>query len=235
MEQSETVDWKARLHELEGPAAPQRTQLRAHDHAPLVYWGRQEFLDTIVPFLLDGLRAGDLVVHVAHEEPLPPVVEALEAAGVNVAAAVAAGDLQLLTAAEAFAPEGAFDVEQAMAGIKSLIETAQTTGARQVRFSVAISYVLSGVPGIEDFMIFDARANDEIFPRYPFICICAYNAAKGVNDLVEDMFGTHLLVFVRGIPLANPYYRPWKEISAHAAHLQRWKERYSAAAHCEFN
>lgn len=221
---------RERLESLDEPVVRREGKLQAHDHAALVYWSQQEFLDTIVPFLLDGLKGGDLVVHVAHDEPLPPLVEALEAEGIDVAAATAEGRLVLLTAEQAFAPRGRFDLDEATAGIKALITTAQAAGSRQVRFSVDLSYVLSGTPGIEDFMVFDACANEEIFPNYPFVCVCAYNASRGVNTLVEDMFLTHPLVFVRGIPLANPYYQPWKEISARAAYLQRWKARYSATA-----
>lgn len=229
MEEAEESGMKARLESIQG-AIRHGGKLQAHDHAALVYWSREEYLGTIVPFLVDGLQSGDLVVHVAHDEPLPLIVQALESAGIDVATATAQGHLMLLTAAQAFAPEGRFDLEEATEGIKALIGAAQVAGARRVRFSVDLSYVLSGTPGIEDFMVLDARANEDIFPSYPFICICAYNASRGVNSMVEDMFLTHPLVFVRGIPLANPYYQPWKEISLRADYLQRWKTRYSALA-----
>ncbi|MDZ5456765.1 MEDS domain-containing protein [Azohydromonas lata] len=222
--------WMQRLASIHPSGLRHEGKLLAHDHAALVYWSRQEFLDTIVPFLVDGIRAGDLVVHIAHDEPLAPVVDALADAGIDVASAAAQGRLMLLSAQQAFAPNGRFDLEAATAGIKAMIEAAQLDGARQVRFSVDISYVLSGTPGIEDFMVLDARANDDIFPSQPFICVCAYNAARGSNHMVEDMFLTHPLVFVRGIPMANPYYQLWAQISSRADYLQRWKARYSAVA-----
>lgn len=230
MDTVEGEQWKQRLASLHLPTVRHTGRLQAHDHAALVYWSRQEFLDTIVPFLVDGIQNGDLVVHVAHEEPLAPVVEALEKTGIDVAAATAQGRLMLMSAAQAFSPQGRFNLDEATAGIKALINAAQAGGARQVRFSVDISYVLSGTPGIEDFMVLDARANEDIFPSHPFICVCAYNASRGSSHMVEDMFLTHPLVFVRGIPLANPYYQPWADISSRAAYLQRWKARYSAVA-----
>lgn len=228
MNQLDSPQWAALSRSEAAPGAS--PTLQAHDHAALVYWSQDEFLATMVPFIVDGLRAGDLVVHVAHDEPLPPLVAALEEAGIHVDAMVAAGKLVLMTAGQAFAPNGRFDLEEATAGLKAMITSAQAGGAPRVRFSVDLSYVLSGTPGMEDFMVFDARANEDIFPAYPFICICAYNAGRGVNALVEDMFTTHPLVFVRGLPLANPYYQPWREISSRAAYLERWKTRYSAAA-----
>lgn len=227
MRQADSVEWKG-LSKAAQDAGTER-RLQAHDHAALVYWSREEFLQTIVPFIAEGLRAGDLAVHVFHEEPAEPVVEGLEALGFDVNAEIANGKLMLLTAAQAFAPAGRFDLEEATSGLKDMIQAAHNAGSPRVRFSVDLSYVLSGTPGIEDFMTFDSRANEEIFPSFPFICICAYDAARGVNALVEDMFVTHPLVFVRGIPLANPYYQPWQQVSGQAAYLARWKDRYSAA------
>ena len=227
MKPADSAEWNEMSQASQVTGAQRR--LQAHDHAALVYWSRDEFLQTIVPFIAEGLRAGDLVVHVFHDEPAEPVIEGLEALGFDVDGEIARGKLMLLTATQAFAPAGRFDLEEATAGLKDMIRTARDGGAPRVRFSVDLSYVLSGTPGIEDFMTFDSRANEEIFPSFPFICICAYDGARGVNALVEDMFVTHPLVFVRGIPLANPYYQSWRQVSGQAAYLQRWKDRYSAA------
>jgi hypothetical protein len=229
MQDLDSTEWVELSGSLEA-ASPRPRPLRAHAHAALLYWSPQEYLDTIVPFMADGVRAGDLVVHVSHGEPLPPLVAALREAGVDVEAAQAAGKLMLLTADQAFAPSGRFDLEESSTGIKAMIAAAQDSGAPQVRFAVDIGYVLSGTPGIDDFMVLDARANEDIFPTYPFICVCAYDAANGVNEMVEDMFLTHPLVFVRGIPMPNPHYQPWKQLSSHAAYLHRWKTRYGATA-----
>ncbi len=210
------------------PLSPDR-KIGAHDHAALVYWSREEYLDTIVPYLVDGVLGGDFVVHLFHTEPLEPLVERMEQAGVDVQAAVAEGRLLLLAAAQVFSPEGRFAMEDADRGIKEMIAAARDRGARQVRFSVDMSYVLAGVPGAEELIEFDASANEGIFPDYPFLCICAYDAGTGIPELVEDMFLTHPLVFVRGIPLPNPYYKPWGEISRSRMYLGRWKDRYGGA------
>lgn len=181
----ESTEWNRRVTTLAEADTGERRSLQAHDHAALIYWSRQEFLDTIVPYIMEGLRDGDLVVHVAHDEPVEPLVEALEAAGADVEGARARGQLQLLKAAEAFAPEGRFEVEAAMAGLGETIEAAQAAGHGRIRFSVDLSYLLSGAPGVDDFLVFDSRANDEIFPRHPFICICAYDASRGAGHLVD--------------------------------------------------
>jgi hypothetical protein len=222
-------DWNAKLRATPAPADGDAA-LQTHDHAVIVYWHSQEYLDAVVPYIIEGLQAGDRVVHVAHEEPIPPLIDALEAAGVDVQAAMADGQLTVMTAEQAFFPDGRFDIERALSAVQSLAEVARAEGVPQVRFSVDLSYLLAKVPGMEDGPAFEARANDEVFERYPFVCICAYNASRGTTEVVEDIFATHPVVFVRGLPLNNPYFKPWKQLSAEGAQLDRWKRQYAAAA-----
>lgn len=228
MENIANQGWADALAGMAAPQASPDRKMGTHDHAALVYWSREEFLDTIVPYIVDGLLGGEFVVHLFHSEPLEPLVERLEEAGIDVQAEADRGHLLLLAAAQVFSPEGRFAMDDADRGIKDMISAARARGARRVRFSVDMSYVLAGVPGAEELIEFDASANEGIFPEYPFLCICAYDAATGVPELVEDMFLTHPLVFVRGIPLPNPYYKPWGEISRSRMYLGRWKDRYGS-------
>src|SRR4051794_24563878 len=75
-----------------------RNALRTRDHAAIVYWQAEELLDTVVPYLKEGLRAGDKVVYVADDLTVERISTALEDAGVDGAAAKAAGKLMLVSA-----------------------------------------------------------------------------------------------------------------------------------------
>lgn len=204
--------------------------ISSHDHSVLIYWDDQELLDALVPYLVEGLQQGDRVVHVGHRAPLSVIASGLESAGVDVEASKATGQLTLVTAEQAFFPAGRFELEAALAGVRQLAEGAQADGVKRVRFSVDLAYLLANVPGMEDGLTFESRANEEIFERYPFMCICSYNASLGQNEIVEDLLATHPVVFVRGLPLANPYYRPWKELSAEALRIERWKKHCGLSA-----
>ena len=190
-----------------------RAALRTGDHAAVLYWNAHELLDTIIPYLKAGLDAGDKVVYVADDLQTGDIAEALRRTGVNVPAAMARGQLLLVTAKDAFFGDGAFDVERALAGVRALAEQAAKDGFARVRFSVEMTYLLANVPGIEQGVEFESRANDEVFAKFPFVCICSFNAARATEEkVISDVFATHPIVISAGSPLLNPHYRPWAEL-----------------------
>ena len=187
--------------------------LRTGDHGALIYWERDELLRTIVPYLAEGLKAGDKVVYVADDLTTGIVEAALGGAGVNVPAEKEKGSLVVVSSKDAFfGADGSFDVERALAGVRSAAEDAQKAGYRRVRFSVEMTYLLAEAPGIDRGIEFESRANDEVFAKYPFVCVCSFNAARDVNDLVGDVLRTHPVLVRDGLPIENPYYRPWHEL-----------------------
>lgn len=182
--------------------------LRTRDHAAIIYWERRELLESVVPYLVEGLRAGDKVVYVADDQPVDVIADALRSAGVDVDAAVSEGRFALLTSQQAFFPTGAFDADAALRGVQELAVAAARDGFRRVRFSVEMTYLLADVPGIERGPEFEARANAEVFARHPFVCICSFNGNRGSSAVLEDVLATHPILMANGLPLVNPYYRP---------------------------
>lgn len=183
--------------------------LRLRDHAALIYWEPDELMVNVVPYLQAGLRCGDKVVYVAHDVTPERIRAALQAAGVDVPAEERAGRLVVLRAEDAFFPDGRFDVERALAGVQALARQAAADGFARVRFSVEMTYLLAPVPGMEHGPEFEARANDEVFARFPFVCVCSFNGSRDVNNLLDDVLQSHPVLISNGIPLRNPLYRPW--------------------------
>jgi hypothetical protein len=189
---------------LGGTAKP----LRTRDHAALIYWERSELLGTIIPYLIEGLRAGDKVVYVADDLPVETVRAELESAGIDVDGVMKTGQLALTSSRDAFFHGGThFDVEAAIAGVRTLAAAARAEGYGRVRFSVEMTYLLADVPGIEKGPEFEARANDEVFAQFPFVCICSFNGARDVSGVLADVLETHPILLSNGIPLVNPYFR----------------------------
>ena len=190
-----------------------RTALRTGDHAAILYSDSGELLATVVPYLAAGLEAGDKVVYVADDLAVDQIAAALRQAGVAVDDAMARGRLTLVNAGDAFFPDGRFDVERALAGVRALAAQAATDGYTRVRFSVEMTYLLADVPGIEAGIEFESRANDEVFAQFPFVCICSFNAARATSEaIISDVLATHPILIAAGSPLLNPHYRPWSQL-----------------------
>lgn len=208
------------LEPIEEPSAderialgPQNEAMRTKDHAALLYWRSNELLQSVVPYLIAGLAAGDKVVYVADDLPLDRIRAELQSAGVDVDAAASSGKLVLTTAKDAFFGDGRFDVERALANVRGLAEEAKAAGFARVRFSVEMTYLLADVPGIERGIEFESRANDEVFAQYPFVCICSFNASRAVgSEIIGDVLATHPIVISGGVPLRNPHYRTWSQL-----------------------
>lgn len=199
----------------------ERPALRTRDHAAIVYWDARELLGSVVPYLVEGLRAGDKVVYVADDQPIDTIRDALASAGVDVDAASAEGRLVLLTAAQAFFPEGRFDVDAALRGVQELAAAAARDGFARVRFSVEMTYLLADVPGMERGAEFEARANEEVFAKFPFVCICSFNGNRDDGRALKDVLATHPVLLSNGLPLVNPYYRAWKDLRDDRARPRR--------------
>ena len=185
-----------------------RRALRTGDHAAILYWRTEELLDAVVPYLAAGIEVGDKVVYVADELAPAQLEEALRARGVDVETMTSAGRLAIVRSSDAFFPDGRFDLERALDGIRALARQAAADGYRRVRFSVEMTYLLADVPGIEHGPTFEARANDDVFAQYPFVCVCSFNANRATQTrIITDVLATHPIVISGGVPLLNPHYR----------------------------
>lgn len=210
-----TPDDLRAIHGSAGPApggavslGARRAALRSGDHAALLYWRHDELLEQIVPYLAAGLAAGDKVVYVADDLTVDRIADALADAGIDVPDATARGQLVIARSQDAFFGGGRFDVDRALDGVRGLAEEARAAGFTRVRFSVEMTYLLADVPGIERGREFEARASSEIFARYPFTCICSFNADRATaNDVIADVLATHPILISAGIPLVNPRYQ----------------------------
>jgi len=203
--------------------------LRTGDHAAFIYWDPKDLLAMAVPYLVEGLRAGDKVVYVADDLTIAELEQSLVAAGVDVKRESAQGNLALTTATAAFFPNGTFDLDAALAGVGALASSAVKDGFRRVRFSVEMTYLLAKVPGIERGPEFESRANEEVFAKLPFVCVCSFNTARDLSNTLVDVLRTHPVLIHDGVPLANPYYRAWAELRTEPGRLTRRTRRTSDA------
>jgi hypothetical protein len=154
-----------------------------------VYWTSAELLEMAVPYLVEGLKAGEKAVYVAHDHPVDFVQAALPQPGVAV-----------LSAKDALYPNGHFDPAEALARFVALAE-----GQERVRVLIEMTYLLADVPGMRRGA---ELANAQIFAEYPFTCVCAVNGNLDVGGVLADVLRLHPVLLSRGIPLVNPWYRP---------------------------
>lgn len=173
----------------------------------------------LVAATIEGLRAGDRIVHVVNDLPVAAWGRALAAAGVDVAARVAEGRLVLVSSHDVFFGGSRFEPGAALA---RLHELAAHPFAGRTRLFVDMTYLLADVPGIERGLELEARVRDAL-RGLPFVRICAFDAGGEISDRLADVLRDYPMVVSEGGSLWNPYYRPWNELRTvrKAAHLAR--------------
>ena len=88
--------------------------LKQGDHICAIYENPRERLEVAVPFVIDGLARGERCVYILDESGMEEIVQALTAAGVDVAREQKRGALRFTTLEETFLRTGKFETEAMM-------------------------------------------------------------------------------------------------------------------------
>jgi anti-sigma regulatory factor (Ser/Thr protein kinase) len=164
---------------------------RAHRHVGAVVSSHAACLDALVPFVDDGVRAGDLTVLSCPEETADEILAALgERAGpVERDARISLVGVR---------PPDALIV------IRKLVERAATTGSGRVRIAAEVRYGDDPMDWREGER-FEAAAN-MVLAGSPLTGLCVYDRSVLPAGLVESAGRTHPLLLGDGGAAANPGY-----------------------------
>ena len=176
------------------------------DHATLSYTTTAGLMAELSPYVSQGLAAGDLVIHVCHDHTPAQTRKALAALGPAAHQALHDGRLLVMSADEAFFRNGRFNVEESLNVFASVLRDAVARGFPRIRAVVEMTYLLAELPGIERAVEFEARANEEIFPRHPFICECPMKRERDARGIWAGVLASHPLLYQDGLMRANPAF-----------------------------
>lgn len=173
-----------------GPSA--QVTLKKHksgsDHYTHVYSSQREQFDTVVPYIQDGLDVGDKCVYVANENTPREVLDALENGGVDVDAAVEAGDLSVVSSHDVF-PEGG-DADRLLDILESAVQDALEEGYDRVRTTGEMAWLQDHSLDLCVAEAFEDRLND-LAPDYPWLILCQYNRSHFSSAFLDEVLRTH--------------------------------------------
>jgi len=200
---------------LAGAFVKDRRHIAAFFHSP------SERYRVLAPFIADGIARGEKAVHLIDPPDREVHVRRLREAGVDVAAAEARHQLELLPWDETYLRDGRFD-QLAMAGlVDGILGNAAADGYPLTRGIAYMEWALGDQPGVSDVVEYEARLND-VLAEHADVVICAYDLMKFPGHLILDVFRAHPAVIVGGALRENPFYTPPATMIAEA------KERASA-------
>ena len=176
------------------------------DHICAFYRGRAQRDDVIVPFLREGILAGDKCICVMDDPDTERVLAPLSD-GLDIEVPMRTGQLDLLCSDRAYLPSGYFAPDEMLEfwerGVGAAVRQA---GYTFVRAAGEMTWALRDLPGVEHLVTYEARLN-RFLPRYPQVVLCLYDLERFTDGLVlMELLRTHPKVLLSGQLLDNPWY-----------------------------
>ncbi|MEA2336813.1 MAG: hypothetical protein QOE82_820 [Thermoanaerobaculia bacterium] len=184
------------------------TVLNGSRHFCAFFHNKDEELRTLLPFILEGLAAGEKAIHVVNAETRDEHRRRLSAAGIDVAAVEQSGQLEVVAWPDSYLLEGGqFNPERALEMIDRLLGAARKQGYRRTRGIGYMNWALQNQIRAGALMAYEAKLN-AILTRYDDPIICSYDLSRSSGAVVLDVMRTHPAALIGGVLQRNPFYIP---------------------------
>jgi len=198
-------------HELGGPveAVDDSHQHHCNDHIALIHESREEQFAAVVPYLREGIAAGERCLYVVEDTSKAAVVEALRAEDVDVDAALERGQLTFHSVEETYHRNGEFRPDEMVAFYtEAIAEATEEHGA--LRVAAETGWLLDDSTDLEAWMEYEARVN-ELCDDEDCLALCQYDRTRVPPDVLRDLVQTHPHLVYGGTVCHNFYYTPPEE------------------------
>jgi hypothetical protein len=181
-------------------------QLMNGDHVCLFCRGGERD-ELLVPFLTDGLSAGDRCLAVVDTSEPEELLDALDSGG---AAAQRADQLTVLASRDVYMTDRGFDMDGMLDFYGSELQGVATgrSGYDCIRTAGEMTWALRDIPGVEDLLAYEARVNQVMAanPDASAISLCLYDVERFDAELIVGVLRTHPKAVIAGTVVANPFY-----------------------------
>lgn len=175
-------------------------------HVCAFFNSREDEYKVMLPFLKEGLEAGEKVFQIMDQRQRDERLRHLTDAGVDAAAAEQNGLLEVRPWENAHLGGGRFDQHAMFALIESLAKEGQERSG-VTRLWANMEWALEDFPGVHDVVEYESRLN-KMLPKYDMAAVCTYDLAKFSASVVMDIMRTHPQVIIGGVLRENQFYAP---------------------------
>ncbi len=183
-------------------------QLRVGDHICGFYRQPSERDEILIPFLVEGLKAGDKCTCVV-DSCTPDDVLASMSEHIEVDPYVADRQLEVLDSYGTYLAEGGFLPERMLKFWEG--KARQSTGGTgqdgpvRARNIGDMSWAHRDEGVVSDLMGYESELN-RIMSNFPQVNLCLYDLTRCSGDLIMDVLKTHPKALLGGMVIDNPYY-----------------------------
>jgi len=189
-----------------------RLSISPGSHICALFRGIEERDQILVPFLLEGLRAGDKCLCII-DEGVEDVRIAIGADG-GATPDADTDQLSIRSSKETYLRRGAFSTKEMLDFWDDSVGAAiNKDGFPFVRSAGETTWTLKELPGLHDFMTYEAELN-RFVPHYPQVILCLYDLDNFSGQILVDILKTHPRVLMGGTVLENLHYMEPEEFLA---------------------
>jgi len=199
--------------------------LKPHDHLCLIYESREEWRETVAPFISSGLKRNEKCIYVIDASTAREVKTVLSETGLAVDSYDKKGQLSIIHERDAYTRQGYFDPDLMIAFLIAETEKALREGYSALRVTGEMSWALRGYHGAERILEYETKMNQELFPAYPCVALCQYDRWKFDPETIKGVVLTHPLLIKGGRIYRNFYYIEPEEYLNHKKgerEVQHW-------------
>jgi PAS domain S-box-containing protein len=180
--------------------------LKPHDHLCLIYESREEWLETVVPFISTGLEHGEKCIYIIDANTAQQIKTIFKDSGIAVEDYKNNGQLSIIHEQDTYTREGFFDPDSMIALLIEETKKALQEGFPALRVTGEMSWALRDYSGVEKILEYEAKLNKDLFQVYPCMAICQYDRWKYDPKTIQGVVLTHPLLIRGGQIYRNHYY-----------------------------
>ena len=184
-----------------------RATINCRCHVCAFFYSREDEYNVLMPFMLEGLLAGDTAIQILDKDHRAERIRRLSEHGIDTEDAEQNGQLDVRTWEDAYLQPGRFDQDAMIAMLQELGTSGERRGTGVTRLWTNMEWALLDRSGVHDILEYESRVND-ILPKYDMAAVCSYDLSKFSAALMVDVLRTHPQVIVGGILQENPFYVP---------------------------
>jgi MEDS: MEthanogen/methylotroph, DcmR Sensory domain len=174
-------------------------------HACAFFHNPEEEERVLLPFFKEGLEAGDRFLHILRNDYRPARRGMLGDSGIDLAMAERTGQVELRPWEEAYLRGSRFDQDAMLDLVQQVLSDGKESGFGLTRLWANMEWALEDLPGVEDLVEYEARAN-YMLPKYDAVVVCTYDIARFSAAMVMDILRTHPEVIIGETLQRNPFY-----------------------------
>ena len=192
----------------ESPAAIRLAgeDLGDHRHVCVVADGERDAYATLMPFIVDGFAAGDRAFHMIDPQLRNDHLRRLASSGIDVPAALASHQLEVLTWEDSYLVGGRFDRSTQLSLLRHVVEETAELGYRRTRLIGTTEWAVDAATAGE-LVSYEAHV-DDVLRRLPDVFICVYDVNRHSARTIADALGTHSASVVGGVVRTSPVPAP---------------------------